>query len=96
MHRIFAVAITLLPAALFAAEKPNVIFFIADDVSWNDYGCYGSQTARTPNIDALAAHGRRFDNAYLTASSTFDTKDSNGGNVYSFTRNLLEEAQGER
>ena len=54
MHRIFAVAITLLPAALFAAEKPNVIFFIADDVSWNDYGCYGSQTARTPNIDALA------------------------------------------
>ena len=69
MHRIFTVSIILLPAALFAAEKPNVIFFIADDVSWNDYGCYGSQTARTPNIDALAAHGRRFDNAYLTASS---------------------------
>jgi arylsulfatase A-like enzyme len=28
----------------YAAEQPNVIFFIADDVSWNDYGCYGSQT----------------------------------------------------
>jgi hypothetical protein len=32
----------------------------------------------------------------LTARGTFDTKDNNGGNVYSFTRNLLEEAQGER
>ena len=69
MRRIFAVVITLLPTVLFAAEQPNVIFFIADDVSWNDYGCYGSQSARTPNIDSLAANGRRFDNAYLTASS---------------------------
>jgi N-sulfoglucosamine sulfohydrolase len=50
-------------------ERPNVILFIADDVSWNDYGCYGGKSARTPNIDALAANGIRFDNAYLTASS---------------------------
>ncbi|MDA9717837.1 sulfatase [Planctomycetaceae bacterium] len=69
MYRLVPVAISLLPTILFAAEQPNVIFFIADDVSWNDYGCYGSQTARTPNIDALAANGRRFGNAYLTASS---------------------------
>jgi hypothetical protein len=55
MHRLVSVAISLLPAVLYAAEQPNVIFFIADDVSWNDYGCYGSKTARTPNIDALAA-----------------------------------------
>ena len=52
-----------------AEERPNVILFIADDVSWNDYGCYGGESARTPNIDALAANGIRFDNAYLTASS---------------------------
>lgn len=52
-----------------ADQKPNVILFIADDVSWNDYGCYGSTTARTPTIDALAAAGIRFDQAYLTASS---------------------------
>ncbi|MFK7818366.1 MAG: sulfatase, partial [Planctomycetaceae bacterium] len=51
------------------AERPNVVFFIADDVSWNDYGCYGSQTARTPNIDALAREGMKFTNAFLTASS---------------------------
>lgn len=53
-----------------AADEPaNIILFIADDVSWNDYGCYGGKSARTPNIDALAAGGIRFDNAYLTASS---------------------------
>lgn len=62
--------IVLLPCLLaYAADRPNMLLFIADDVSWNDYGCYGNKAARTPNIDALAAGGMRFDNAYLTASS---------------------------
>ena len=52
-------------------QRPNVIVFIADDVSWNDYGCYGNKAARTPNIDRLAADGIRFDAAYLTASSFY-------------------------
>lgn len=57
----------VLPAV--ADDRPNFIIFIADDVSWNDFGCYGSETARTPNIDALATDGMKFTNAYLTASS---------------------------
>lgn len=64
----------------FAAEKPtqppNVIIFIADDVSWNDYGCYGNRAARTPNIDALARDGIRFDRAFLTASSCSPSRSS--------------------
>ena len=52
-----------------AEEKPNVVFFIADDVSHDDFGCYGHATIQTPNVDALAASGMRFDNAYLTTSS---------------------------
>ncbi len=52
-----------------AAEKPNMIFFIADDVSQEDFGCYGHPTIKTPHTDALAASGMRFDNAYLTTSS---------------------------
>ncbi len=59
-----------------AAEQPNVILFIADDVSWNDYGCYGNEAARTPNIDALASEGIRFDQAYLTASSCSPSRSS--------------------
>lgn len=43
-------------AALAAREysPPNVILFIGDDISWNDFGCYGNAAARTPRIDALA------------------------------------------
>lgn len=59
-----------------ANDRPNVIVFIADDVSWNDYGCYGNQAARTPNIDTLATNGIRFDNAYLTASSCSPSRSS--------------------
>lgn len=61
---------------LLAADRPNAIFFIADDVSWDDLGCYGNAAARTPNIDRLAANGRRFDEAYLTASSCSPSRSS--------------------
>ena len=47
----------------------NVVVLIADDVSWNDLGCYGSSSVQTPNIDKLAEGGIRFNNAILTASS---------------------------
>ncbi len=52
-----------------ATERPNFVFIIADDVSWNDVGCYGNQSVKTPNIDKLAKEGLCFDNAFLTASS---------------------------
>jgi len=69
----FIAAAALLTATLTLSTqpdgRPNMILFIADDVSWNDYGCYGNSAARTPNIDQLAATGLRFENAYLTASS---------------------------
>lgn len=63
-------------AAASAATRPNVILFIADDVSWDDLGCTGNPSARTPHIDRLAAHGRRFDAAYLVASSCSPSRSS--------------------
>ncbi len=51
------------------SEAPNVVVFIADDVSWNDLGCYGSTSIKTPNIDKLAQGGMKFNHAILTASS---------------------------
>ncbi|MFC5455001.1 sulfatase [Prosthecobacter fluviatilis] len=59
-----------------AAAAPNVILFIADDVSYDDLGCYGNAAARTPNIDRLAAKGRRFDEAILVASSCSPSRSS--------------------
>jgi len=57
------------PHILFSQERPNVILFIADDVSWDDFGCYGNKFVKTPNIDQLASEGLTFMNAFLTASS---------------------------
>jgi N-sulfoglucosamine sulfohydrolase len=55
----------LLPAR--AAEK-NIVFFIADDMG-PLLGCYGTKTIHTPNIDALAADGMLFRNAFATTAS---------------------------
>lgn len=52
-----------------ADEPPNFVIFVADDMAWEDCGAYGHPTIRTPNIDALATDGMRFDRAYLTCSS---------------------------
>jgi N-sulfoglucosamine sulfohydrolase len=50
-------------------DKPNFILYIADDISWNDLGCYGDKVVKTPHLDQLAKEGIRFNNAYLTISS---------------------------
>ena len=57
-------------------EKPNIIVFIADDVSWDDIGVYGNDQVVTPNIDNLAKNGLIFNNAYLTTSSCSPSRNS--------------------
>jgi len=49
-----------------AAEKPNIVFILADDLGMDGVGCYGSDTykTKTPNIDLLAKTGVRFQNCY--------------------------------
>src|SRR2546423_7281578 len=48
----------------FAADRPNIVFLIADDLGYGDVGCYGQQKIRTPNIDELAKNGMRFTSHY--------------------------------
>jgi len=59
-----------------AEEKPNIIIFIADDVSCNDIGCYGNNQVKTPNIDRLSEEGIKFTNFFLTASSSSPSRNS--------------------
>lgn len=47
-----------------AARKPNVIVFLADDLGYQELGCYGQKYIKTPNIDALAANGIRMTHFY--------------------------------
>lgn len=47
-----------------AAQQPNIVFILADDLGYGDVGCYGGRTIATPNIDRLAIQGLRFTQAY--------------------------------
>ena len=72
----FAFVFVLCPATVLpvsaagpvAANRPNIIFLLSDDVGIGDIGCYGADRFRgkTPNIDRLAATGIRFDRCYST------------------------------
>jgi N-sulfoglucosamine sulfohydrolase len=46
--------------------RPNILVFIADDAGM-DFGCYGNNAIKTPNIDKMAAEGLKFENAFVTA-----------------------------
>lgn len=53
-----------LSTVLPAADRPNILFIIADDLTDTALGCYGNTVCRTPNLDRLAAQGVRFTRAY--------------------------------
>jgi arylsulfatase A-like enzyme len=60
-----------LPAAPKAMARPNLIYIVADDLGYADLGCYGGRAASfgpvSPQLDALAAGGLRFDEGYANA-----------------------------
>jgi arylsulfatase A-like enzyme len=45
-------------------KKPNIIFLIADDAGYGDFGCYGQEIFDTPNIDRMASEGMLFTQHY--------------------------------
>lgn len=63
MKRPALLLLLLLAVACPGADRPNVLFLIVDDLT-TTLGCYGDKVARTPNMDALAARGVRFQQAY--------------------------------
>lgn len=70
------------PSAFLSADDedrsrpPNVLIFVADDVDWQDFGCYGNEVIRTPHIDDLARRGLRCEQAILTTPQCSPTRIS--------------------
>ena len=62
----FAILAATVGTTAHAAERPNVVVVLADDLGYSDIGCYGGEIA-TPNLDHLAADGLRFTQFYNTA-----------------------------
>ena len=66
----------LLAAEKPPAAKPNIVFFLADDLGQRDLGCYGSTFYETPHIDGLAKRGMRFTQGYAACCVCSPTRGS--------------------
>ena len=76
-HTFLSLALPLLVplAALQAAEKPNIIFILFDDMGYGQPLCYRAGTEfKTPNLDRLAREGMRFTDAHAAASVCTPTR----------------------
>jgi N-sulfoglucosamine sulfohydrolase len=67
------------PAALAAQQGqrlPNLVFFLSDDHTAADLGCYGNRAVTTPNLDRLAAEGMRFENCFVSSPQCSPNRSS--------------------
>ena len=59
-----------------AADRPNIVVFLVDDLGQRDLGCYGSTFYETPNLDRMAREGARFTDAYAACPVCSPTRAS--------------------
>jgi arylsulfatase A-like enzyme len=60
MKRFFTLLLLSIAPVIFSAQKPNIIFIMADDLGFSELGSYGQKKIKTPHIDQLAREGMRF------------------------------------
>jgi arylsulfatase A len=60
----FVVAGILVSLPTFAADRPNIVLVLADDLGYGDLHCYGASDQQTPNLDRFAAEGLRLTSCY--------------------------------
>lgn len=89
---LFTLALLLLTGLAPAAEKPNVLFLISDDLN-NYLGCYGDRLAKTPHLDALAERGVKFERAYCTYPLCGPSRNSMLTGLYPNSSGILTNAQ---
>jgi arylsulfatase A-like enzyme len=58
----------MLPSAILAADRPNIVFIMTDDHAAHAISAYGSKINITPNMDRLAKEGMRFSNCFVENS----------------------------
>ena len=69
-------------------ECPNIIFILADDIGYNDLGCYGATKIKTPAVNKLAANGIQFTNAYAPASTSSPSRYALLTGEYAWRKNV--------
>ncbi len=79
-----------------SAKRPNVIFFLVDDLGWSDIASFGSRFYETPNIDRLGREGVRFTNAYTTCHVSSPARASILTGCYPASINMTDWLPGRR
>ncbi len=70
-------ALFLVPALLFADDRPNIVFAIADDWGWPHAGAYGNDpVCETPGFDRIAKNGILFHHAYISSPSCTPSRNA--------------------
>lgn len=69
-----------------AAEKPNIVVIMADDLGYGDVSAYGATELKTPHIDRLASGGQLFTSGYSSASTCTPTRYSMLTGTYAFRK----------
>lgn len=64
----FMLALGMMAAQAPAADRPNIIWIMADDLGYGELGCYGQKKIPTPRIDGMASEGMRFTRFYAGAT----------------------------
>lgn len=64
MIRCAVLCLLAFASSALAADKPNIIYVLSDDLAQGDLGCYGQKLIKTPNLDRMAAEGTRYLQAY--------------------------------
>jgi len=65
-----------LPLISLAAERPNIVLVMCDDLGWGDVGFNGNKVIRTPHLDAMAKGSLRFERFYAAAPVCSPTRGS--------------------
>ncbi len=90
----FALLVPMLLVTTAAAQRPNVVLIITDDIGYGDLGSYGGPDIRTPNIDRLARQGVRFTDFYANAPLCTPTRAGLISGRYQQRYNLEEALKG--
>lgn len=62
------------PLAARAAERPNILILVADDLGYRDLSCYGATMVSTPRLDRLAGEGVRFTDAHSICATCMPSR----------------------
>jgi len=76
--------------ALAAADRPNILFILVDDLRWDDLGCLGHPFVKSPQLDRVGREGVIFRNAFATTVICSPSRASILTGLHTFTHGIVD------